>query len=580
MSLLDLASLVLAPTATKEGKVYSAIPDTGEGDMTFTRGSSATRVNSAGLIEKERANLLLQSNSFDTTWTNSGSTETGGQSGYDGSSDAWLLQSTTNGNAYLRQTYTNSGVQTFSFYAKAGNVNFVQVYVTGADSSHYFNLSAGTAETPTGGGKIISNITSLGSGWYRCECIYQGSSTGANIYIRDAVNGTASIGDNILIQDAMLNVGLVAQPYIPTTTTAVYEGITDDVPRVDYSGGGCPALKLEPQRTNLITQSEYFGAWTNDTNISLTANAIQSPSGLIDAYKISAGTSTARQAIKLLLTPSGDVVQSVFAKKGEYSVVQITDGRNPNLYANFDLENGVLGNYEDCTPSIEKFSDGWYRCVIVYNSTLDIVNTRISIAESPTQARLVNFAGNGSDGIYIWGAMVEEGNYSTSLIPTYGTSTTRAVDIVNGAVDASLFNDSEGVLFVEFAALADTRDNDFRFLICDGTNNERIQIFLPTSNILNVDCIVSNSATANLTYTLTNPSSSHKVAFKYKNNDFALWVDGVERGTDTSGGTPTGLDRLDFYRTPNNNNYVEANVKQAIYFGTALTDTQLQELTK
>jgi hypothetical protein len=580
MSLLDLASLVLAPTATKEGKVYSAIPDTGEGDMTFTRGSSATRVNSAGLIEKERANLLLQSNSFDTTWTNSGSTETGGQSGYDGSSDAWLLQSTTNGNAYLRQTYTNSGVQTFSFYAKAGNVNFVQVYVTGADSSHYFNLSAGTAETPTGGGKIISNITSLGSGWYRCECIYQGSSTGANIYIRDAVNGTASIGDNILIQDAMLNVGLVAQPYIPTTTTAVYEGITDDVPRVDYSGGGCPALKLEPQRTNLITQSEYFGAWTNDTNISLTANAIQSPSGLIDAYKISAGTSTARQAIKLLLTPSGDVVQSVFAKKGEYSVVQITDGRNPNLYANFDLENGVLGNYEDCTPSIEKFSDGWYRCVIVYNSTLDIVNTRISIAESPTQARLVNFAGNGSDGIYIWGAMVEAGSYRTSYLPTYGTSTTRAVDIVDGAVDASLFNDSEGVLFVEFAALADTRDNDFRFLICDGTNNERIQIFLPTSNILNVDCIVSNSATANLTYTLTNPSSSHKVAFKYKNNDFALWVDGVERGTDTSGGTPSGLDRLDFYRTPNNNNYVEANVKQAIYFGTALTDTQLQELTK
>jgi hypothetical protein len=490
------------------------------------------------------------------------------------------LQSTTNGNAYLRQTYTNSGVQTFSFYAKAGNVNFVQVYVTGADSSHYFNLSAGTAETPTGGGKIISNITSLGSGWYRCECIYQGSSTGANIYIRDAVNGTASIGDNILIQDAMLNVGLVAQPYIPTTTTAVYEGITDDVPRVDYSGGGCPSLLLEGQRTNLVTQSEYFGAWTNDTNISLTANAIQSPSGLIDAYKISAGTSTARQAIKLLLTPSGDVVQSVFAKKGEYSVVQITDGRNPNLYANFDLENGVLGNYEDCTPSIEKFSDGWYRCVIVYNSTLDIVNTRISIAESPTQARLVNFAGNGSDGIYIWGAMVEAGSYRTSYLPTYGTSTTRAVDIVDGAVDASLFNDSEGVLFVEFAALADTRDNDFRFLICDGTNNERIQIFLPTSNILNVDCIVSNSATANLTYTLTNPSSSHKVAFKYKNNDFALWVDGVERGTDTSGGTPTGLDRLDFYRTPNNNNYVEANVKQAIYFGTALTDTQLQELTK
>jgi len=575
MSLLDLASLVLAPTATKEGKVYSAIPDTGDGDMTFTRGSAATRINSAGLIEKERANLLLQSNTFDTTWVASnGASLTSGQTGYDGSSDAWLLTKSTNNFSNINQSISASGVNTYSVYAKGTSTNFcLRDNVSGTRLE--VDLSNGSI-TLQQAGIIVANVEDVGGGWYKVSATFNEVLSVVQIYPKFNSADVVSV----TIQDAMLNQGLVAQPYIETTTTAIYEGITDDVPRVDYSGGGCPSLLLEGQRTNLVTQSEYFGAWTNDTNISLTANAIQSPSGLIDAYKISAGTSTARQAIKLLLTPSGDVVQSVFAKKGEYSVVQITDGRNPNLYANFDLENGVLGNYEDCTPSIEKFSDGWYRCVIVYNSTLDIVNTRISIAESPTQARLVNFAGNGSDGIYIWGAMVEAGSYRTSYLPTYGTSTTRAVDIVDGAVDASLFNDSEGVLFVEFAALADTRDNDFRFLICDGTNNERIQIFLPTSNILNVDCIVSNSATANLTYTLTNPSSSHKVAFKYKNNDFALWVDGVERGTDTSGGTPTGLDRLDFYRTPNNNNYVEANVKQAIYFGTALTDTQLQELTK
>jgi hypothetical protein len=65
MSLIDLASLVLAPTATKEGKVYSAIPNTGDGDMTFSRGSAATRVNSAGLIEKVRTNLALYSEEFD-----------------------------------------------------------------------------------------------------------------------------------------------------------------------------------------------------------------------------------------------------------------------------------------------------------------------------------------------------------------------------------------------------------------------------------------------------------------------------------------------------------------------------------
>jgi hypothetical protein len=31
----------------------------------------------------------------------------------------------------------------------------------------------------------------------------------------------------------------------------------------------------------------------------------------------------------------------------------------------------------------------------------------------------------------------------------------------------------------------------------------------------------------------------HKVAFKYKLNDFALWIDGVEVDTSSSGGTNT-----------------------------------------
>jgi len=89
MSLIDLASLVLAPTAVKDGKVYNAIPN--DQDFTFSRGTEATRVNSAGLIEKARTNYLLQSNTFDTTWVKSNVSVTSGQSGYDGSSDAWLL---------------------------------------------------------------------------------------------------------------------------------------------------------------------------------------------------------------------------------------------------------------------------------------------------------------------------------------------------------------------------------------------------------------------------------------------------------------------------------------------------------
>jgi len=65
----DQASLVLFPSGYKESKVYSHKPVDGSGDFTYTRGTdTATRVGADGYIKKERANLLLQSNQFDTTW--------------------------------------------------------------------------------------------------------------------------------------------------------------------------------------------------------------------------------------------------------------------------------------------------------------------------------------------------------------------------------------------------------------------------------------------------------------------------------------------------------------------------------
>jgi len=121
MSLFTESSLCLVPSGVKDGKVYSIKPTDGSGDLTFSRGSDieATRVASNGYIEKAKVNLLLQSNSFTTTWTATNATLTSGQSGYDGSSDAWKLESSTNATeSYARQTLSLSGVGTMSIYAK------------------------------------------------------------------------------------------------------------------------------------------------------------------------------------------------------------------------------------------------------------------------------------------------------------------------------------------------------------------------------------------------------------------------------------------------------------------------------
>ena len=366
MSLIDLASLVLAPTATKEGKVYSAIPDTGEGDMTFTRGSSATRINSAGLIEKERANLLLQSNTFDTTWANTGSTLTSGQSGYNGN-NAWLLH-TSSTPQRIEQNVSINGVSTFSVYGKAGTANYLRVQTQPAGTDVFFDVANGTIASQEAAA-IDATITDVGNGWYRCSMSVNQNVTNVRILVQSAIYGV-NVGDNIYIQDAQLEQGLVAQSYIETTTSAVYEGITDDVPRVDYSGGGCPSLLLEPSRTNLSVHSEYFEAsnWTA-LRSTIALSSITSPEGILNAYKLTTDNTTNNTHYYLLWWHSfmaDDYALSVYAKAGEFSKVGLGTG-NLTLSAKFDLSNGSIITSGTHTAYIEDAGNGWYRCSIVTN---------------------------------------------------------------------------------------------------------------------------------------------------------------------------------------------------------------------
>ena len=150
MSAYTDASLIMVPSGYKDGKLYSAKPTNGDGDFTFSRGSNlaATRVNSDGLIEKGRENLLLQSNQFDTTWGTGFSTLTSGQVGYDGTNDAWKIESTTiGGETRIRQsqTFTTGEVISLSVYMKKGNVNFgiVRTYAITGGGRAWFDLENG-----------------------------------------------------------------------------------------------------------------------------------------------------------------------------------------------------------------------------------------------------------------------------------------------------------------------------------------------------------------------------------------------------------------------------------------------------
>ena len=80
-----------------------------------------------------------------------------------------------------------------------------------------------------------------------------------------------------------------------------------------------------------------------------------------------------------------------------------------------------------------------------------------------------------------------------------------------------------------------------------------------------------------MTLVLSDETNFIKVGFKYKANDFALWVNGVEVDTDTNGITPIGLNNLAFNDGTSNNFF--GKVKALAVYKEALTDAELQSLT-
>ena len=422
----------MASGAYKEGKIYSQLPTDGSGDFTFTRGTdTATRVNKDGYIEKERANLLLQSNSFDTTWTViTGMTLTPNQLGYDGSNDAWLVEKNANSYRRLTQSVSTSGVFTQSVYAKAGTLDtiYLRNSATGRTEFDLTNGVIGAVDQ-----SIYSKIEPVGNGWYRCSATFSASISNVEIYIDW---GEVEAG-GVYLQDAQLEQGLVATDYIETTTAPVYAGLTDNMPRLDYSGGAeCGAYLLEESRTNIANGSEYFGGLSIIGSPVRTPNATISPEGVKNAYAISVSGGSARlRSINIPYANGDSYCFSVYAKANGTSTFNMIH-QNNKFNVRIDLSNQTYtpNGTNDWLDDVDivPFGNGWYRCVVYITMDANAVTGTAEI-------QLLD-----GDSVYVYGLQIEQGSYPTSYIPTYGSTQTRAADVSSLTKAVS----SEGSLFI------------------------------------------------------------------------------------------------------------------------------------
>ena len=362
-------------------------------------------------------------------------------------------------------------------------------------------------------------------------------------------------------------------------------------PRFDYDPitKAPKGLLIEEQRTNLLTYSEQFdnAAWVKTTaGDTITANAVVAPDGTTTADKLTPDTtSTGGHRIYQSVSTSSTSTLSFYAKAAGYSHAFVTASGVNWVY--FDLSAGTVESSLGTgwtAATITDAGNGWYRCT----ATTSTANTAYYIGVYNAAATNGNsaptFAGNGTSGIYVWGAQLEAGAFATSYIPTVASQVTRAADtaIMQGANFSNWYNVNAGTAYAEFdhvAAPLGTGNKGIYAFYLNGSNN--IVSYSANSGGALADVVVSGGVVqAGLTsVSVLAANTVYKDAQAYAQDSFARSLNGATVQTDSSGSVPTGLNVLRLGWDDTASPTLNGHLRRFAYYNRRLSNSELQGIT-
>jgi len=600
MSLLEQASLIVTPNAYKEDVLYSVVPNDRSGDLDVVRATTATRVNADGLIEVVPKNLASYSEQFDNVvWSKSNTTVTANSiTAPNGTLTAdTITESTANAIHNISQSvsgYTSGTIITFSFYVKANGRNSISLGEfnnIGDNSKSIYDLSNGII---TGKGSLVLTATIVkdtATNWCFCTMSFVSISTnsfypqfrlinnlGQEYYVGDGVSG-------VYLWGFQATQSSIPKDYFPTTDRL-------NIPRLDYSGGGCPSILVEGQRTNLALWSEDFSNayWTKQA-ITLTANNTEAPDGNTTAALISANTTNGEHNVYsnlITITPNVDYTCSYFVKKGTGRYIAVAIYYNGvttgfGAYATYDLSTNTLvasgapkGTFTG--TKIETFANGWVKISVTGKGNSAGARVDIDIRNAANLVPQVFFTG-ANETFYIWGAQLEAGSNATSYIPTIASTVTRNADVISKTGISDLIGQTEGTIFVDIDLLS----NNSRFFsiseLLFNLDSIRMEYYYPKlyfiamKNNTNPFNIVSS-----MDYTIGN---QYKLCLKYSSSSIKVFINGI-LDTEISGSytIPTSsIIAINQLYGFSSESFQKNNFNSVQLYKTALTDEQCINLT-
>jgi len=330
-----------------------------------------------------------------------------------------------------------------------------------------------------------------------------------------------------------------------------------NVPRLDYSDGGCPVLLTEPQSTNLLPYSEDFSnaAWVK-TGLAVNSNQIISPDGTLNADEVNITAANAHYLFdSISVSALTNYTFTFYVKKGtatdaSYSILNETN----------------FTNIVNTTSYFNEISDtNWTRISVEFTTPSGATSIRVYPLRD----------GSSTGTIYIFGAQLEAGSYPSSYIKTEGSAVTRNADQVFGAGDAATFNDSEGVLMAEISALNNTVSTYNSIGLGSGSSDNRMGLgFEAPSNIY----VYKRSGAGWLPFKTVDITSLNKVALSYNTNDNHFWLNGFKIASNTTIGDVGQPTELEFEASYGGEDFY-GKTSQIQYFNTVLTDSELETLT-